>query len=63
MRTELFEGFVSPNLQIANTGHIWLDENGARINFWMSKRRWAQGIWPTLPSGEVYQKVPPLPTL
>lgn len=47
-KTESFEGFIRLKRDIGNVGNVWLEDGGARISFWMSKRRWNMGIWRTI---------------
>jgi len=47
-KTESFEGFTRLNRQYGNTGSVWLEDGGARINWWMSKKKWNKGIWKTM---------------
>ena len=39
-KTEIFEGFLKLKRWINNFGTIWMEDEGARIYFWMSKQRW-----------------------
>ena len=47
-KTESFEGFIRMNRNWGNIGNVWLENEGARITLWMSKRRWNKGIWRTI---------------
>ena len=47
-KTESFEAFRRSSRNHTNIGTICLENGGARISFWMSKRRWNMGIWRTL---------------
>ena len=47
-KTESFEGFIRMKRNWSNIGSVWLEDEGARITFWMSKRRWNKGIWRTI---------------
>lgn len=43
--TESFEGFQRLNRPYGNAGSVWMEDGGARISFWMNKKRWNRGIW------------------
>jgi hypothetical protein len=47
-KTESFEAFIRMGWLVVDSGIIWLEEGGARINFWMHKRKWNQGVWRTI---------------
>ena len=47
-KTESFEGGNRRNREYGNVGCVWLEDEGARIIFWMSKRRWNMGVWRSL---------------
>lgn len=44
-KTDSFEGFQRLNRPYGNVGSIWMEDGGARISFWMNKKRWNRGIW------------------
>lgn len=39
-KTESLEGFLKFKRWFNNVGMVWMEDEGARITFWMSKRRW-----------------------
>jgi hypothetical protein len=47
-KTESFEAFVRSRKEFNNRGNVWLEDEGARISFWMSKRKWNKGIWKSI---------------
>ena len=54
-KVESFEGFQRLSRQWGNVGSVWLEDGGARISFWMSKKRWSRGIWKDLPTKGIPQ--------
>jgi hypothetical protein len=53
-KTESFEGFTRLNRQYGNVGTVWLEDGGARINWWMSKKKWNKGVWKTMSEDTSY---------
>lgn len=51
-KTELFEFMVLFRRKIPNVGSIWIEPGGARLNLYMHKKRWNQGIWKGLSKEE-----------
>lgn len=47
-KTDSFEGFLRLKKDWANIGNVYLEDQGARIVFWMRKRRWNMGVWKTI---------------
>jgi hypothetical protein len=56
-KTESFEGFTRLNRQYGNVGSVWLEDGGARINWWMSKKMWNKDVWKTMSEGISHKMV------
>lgn len=47
-KVECFEGIPRTSRPEANIGAVWVEDEGARIVFWMNKRKWNRGVWKSI---------------
>lgn len=48
IETELVDGFRRSSGDRGDAGSAWMEDGGARISFWLSKKRWSLGLWKDL---------------
>jgi Transferase family len=47
--TNFFDCLVRTKNPKGDRGTVWVDQDGATVTFWMSKRRWEKGVWANVP--------------